>query len=169
MNKFKLKPTNKNSNRLTILFLLIMIIVGTTGYAFIEGYKIIDAVFMTIITISTVGFREIQPLSIPGKVFTVFLIIFSFGIFAYALTTITKYLMDGVFHNYFKLKKVKKRIEKANQHVIICGYGRNGKQAAKESREYGFDVLIIEQKDELIQQIMEDAELMFIQGDATQE
>ncbi|MDD2386291.1 MAG: potassium channel protein [Bacteroidales bacterium] len=169
MSKIKLKFTNTNSNRLTIFFLLLMIIVGITGYSFIEGYKIIDAVFMTIITISTVGFREIQPLSLPGKIFTVFLIISSFGIFAYALTTLTRSLMDGVFHNYFKLKKVKKRIKKTNQHVIICGYGRNGRQAAKESKEYGFEVLIIEKESTLIEQIMEDAEFMFIQGDATQE
>ncbi|MDD2634359.1 MAG: potassium channel protein [Bacteroidales bacterium] len=169
MSRFKLKFTNTNSNRLTIFFLVLMIIVGITGYSIIEGYRIIDALFMTIITISTVGFREIQPLSLTGKIFTVFLIISSFGIFAYALTTLTKYLMDGVFHNYFKLKKMNKRIQKANQHVIICGYGRNGKQAAKESKSYGFEVLIIEQKESLIKQIMEDTNLMFIQGDATQE
>ncbi|PLX09766.1 MAG: potassium channel protein [Marinilabiliales bacterium] len=164
-NKFNFR----NNSFLAIFFLVLMIIVGTIGYILIEEYEFIDAFFMTIITISTVGFREIQPLSMSGKIFTVFLIIFSFGIFAYALSTLTRYLVDGVFHNYFKLKKVKKRIENLNKHVIICGYGRNGKQASRESMDHGFEVLIIEQKEELIEQITEDPRLMFIQGDATQD
>ncbi len=169
MSKRKTEPTNRRTYLLALFFLIMMIFIGITGYSLIEGYEFIDAVFMTIITISTVGFRELQPLSQTGKIFTVFLIIFSFGIFAYALSTLTRHLVDGVFHNYFKHKKVKKRIDKLDQHVIICGYGRNGKQAAKESLDHGFDVLIIENKTEVIDQIIENPRLMFIQGDATQD
>ena len=169
MSKFNYKWRSTSNFKLSLIFLIATLAIGITGYTLIEGLRFIDALFMTIITISTVGFREVEPLSLYGKLFTIFLIIFSFGFFAYAITTLTKHLIDGVFHNYFKLKKVKKRIEKANQHVIICGYGRNGRQAAKESKEYGFDVLIIEQKSELIEQITEESDLMFIQGDATQE
>jgi len=169
MSKRKSELTNRRTYLLALFFLIMMIFIGITGYSLIEGYEFIDAVFMTIITISTVGFRELQPLSQAGKIFTVFLIIFSFGIFAYALSTLTRHLVDGVFHNYFKHKKVKKRIDKLDQHVIICGYGRNGKQAAKESLDHGFDVLIIENKTEVIDQIIENPRLMFIQGDATQD
>lgn len=169
MSKRKTEPTNKKTYLLALFFLIMMIFIGITGYSLIEGYNLVDAVFMTIITISTVGFREVEPLSYTGKIFTIFLIIFSFGIFAYALSTLTRHLVDGVFHNYFKHKKVKKRIDKLDQHVIICGYGRNGKQAAKESLDHGFDVLIIENKPEMIEQIIENPRFMFIQGDATQD
>jgi len=164
---FNKKSTTRNSAPWAIIFLLLMVIIGIVGYSTIENYEFIDALFMTIITISTVGFREIQPLSFNGKIFTIFLIIFSFGIFAYAVSTLTRYLVDGVFHNYFKLSKMKRRIENVKNHVIICGYGRNGRQAAIESMAHGFEVLIIEKKDQTIEWIMEDEKLMFIQGDAT--
>jgi voltage-gated potassium channel len=164
---FKKKSTTRNSAPWALFFLLLMVIIGIVGYSTIENYEFIDALFMTIITISTVGFREIQPLSFNGKIFTIFLIIFSFGIFAYAVSTLTRYLVDGVFHNYFKLSKMKRRIENVKNHVIICGYGRNGRQAAIESMAHGFEVLIIEKKDQTIEWIMEDEKLMFIQGDAT--
>lgn len=167
MTRFSFKFNNYNTSYLAIVFLAIMVIVGVIGYSILEDYGIVDALFMTIITISTVGFREVQPLSHEGKIFTIFLIIFSFGIFAYALSTLTKHLVDGVFHNYFKIKKVKRRIDKTDQHVIICGYGRNGRQAAFESLEHGFEVLIIEEKENIIEEIMEDSDLMFVHGDAT--
>jgi voltage-gated potassium channel len=122
---------------------------------------------MTIITISTVGYKEVQPLSVDGKIFTIFLIVFSFGIFAYAVSTITRNLIDGVFHNYFKLNKVKRRIENAKEHVIICGYGRNGRQAAIEAKQYGFEVIIIEEDESIVKQFLVDSKLMFIQGDST--
>jgi len=163
--KRKLSP-NK-SIILAIVFLLSMIAIGISGYSLIEGYSFINAIFMTIITISTVGYREVQPLSDNGKIFTIILIVFSFGIFAYALSTITRYLIDGVFKNYFKTNKVKRRIERVKDHVIICGYGRNGRQAAVEAKEYGFDVLIIEENESVVKQYLEDSKLMYIQGDST--
>jgi voltage-gated potassium channel len=95
------------------------------------------------------------------------MIIFSFGIFAYAVSTLTQYLVDGVFQNYFKINKVKRRIEKVKDHVIICGYGRNGRQAAIEAKEYGFEVLIIEENELIVRQYLEDSKLMYIQGDST--
>ena len=167
MAKFNIEFSSHNSSYLAIVFLATMVVIGVIGFSIIEGYGIVDALFMTIITISTVGFREIEPLSYEGKIFTIFLIVFSFGIFAYALSTLTTYLVDGVFHNYFKLKKVKRKIEKVSNHVIICGYGRNGRQAAKKSLEYGFEVLIIDKDEENIEQILEEGKMLFIQGDAT--
>jgi voltage-gated potassium channel len=144
-----------------------MVIIGIFGYSIIEGYSFINAIFMTIITISTVGYREVEPLTDGGKIFTIIMIVFSFGIFAYAVSTLTQYLVDGVFQNYFKINKVKRRIEKVKDHVIICGYGRNGRQAAIEAQEYGFEVLIIEENDAIVRQYLEDSKLMYIQGDST--
>lgn len=163
----KTKYNNITSAYLALSFLVLMIVIGIVGYMFIEEYSFNDALFMTIITISTVGFREVHTLSDPGKIFTIFLIIFSFGIFAYAVSTFTRYVVDGVFHNFFKINKVRRRIEKVKDHVVICGYGRNGKQAAIEMLDHNVPVLVIESKEAEIEKIMQDERLLFIQGDAT--
>ena len=76
---------------------------------------------MTVITVATVGFQEVHPLDGPGRLFTAFLIITSFGIFAYAISSLSKYLFDGEFNQYLKAKKVTAAIGKLDNHVIICG------------------------------------------------
>ena len=86
---------------------------------------------MTIITVATVGFGEVHPLSDAGKIFTAFLIMTSFGIFAYSISLITRYIVDGEFQHFFKSYRMNNTIEKIENHVIICGYGRNGRQAAQ--------------------------------------
>lgn len=86
---------------ISLLLLSVVIVTGVFGYAVIEGYTMVDAFYMTIITISTVGFREVHPLSDQGKVFTAFLIIFSFGIFAYTVSYITRYIVNGDLHKLF--------------------------------------------------------------------
>ncbi len=135
----------------------------------IEGYSFIDAFFMTLITMSTVGFSEVQPLSDIGKLFTSFLIIFSFGIFAYVVSTFTRYVIDGVFKNLYIDSKVKKRIAKLRNHVIVCGYGRNGCQALTGLIEHNEQVIIIESNAEIVENIREETDYLFIHGDATQD
>ena len=116
-------------SRIYIPFILITIIVciGIIGFIVIEDYRFLDAFYMTIITVATVGFQEVQPLSDEGRVFTAFLIITSFGTFAYAVTSISQYVIDGEFNQYYKNYKVNAAIEKLENHVIVCGFGRNGK------------------------------------------
>jgi voltage-gated potassium channel len=143
------------------------VIIGEFGFIFIEGFSFVEAFFMTIITISTVGFKEVRPLSEVGQIFTSFLIIFSFGIFAYVASTLTRYMVDGIFRNYYKDNKVKNRIAKLENHVIVCGYGRNGKQAAAELVEHDVPVVIIEEKEPVVEQIREEPEMLYIHGDST--
>lgn len=149
------------------VLLIGIVSIGILGYMIIEGFSFIESFFMTIITVATVGFQEVHPLSDVGRIFTAFLIIFSFGIFAYAVTTFTRYIIDGIFRNYFKDNKVKKRIGKLSNHVIICGYGRNGKQAAFSLHDHKEDFVIIEKNESLVQKIREDESLLYIEGDAT--
>src|SRR6056297_1864690 len=139
MNKFagmdyknEIRKESFRSMYLAILLLMGIVLVGIVGYVFIEGYNLIDALYMTVITMSTVGFEEVEPLSNAGQIFTFFLIVFSFGIFAYAVTTLTRYIVDGIFRYYYMDLKIKKRIDKLKDHVIACGYGRNGRQALEE-------------------------------------
>jgi len=124
---------------------------------------------MTVITISTVGFETIRPLSPIGKLFVSFLIIFSLGSFAFVGSTVVRFFLDGEFVKNLKTKKVSKRIEKLTDHVIICGYGRNGEQAAFELTDHNDPFVIIERRDNVIARIQEDPNLLYIQGDATNE
>ncbi|MCB2197574.1 MAG: potassium channel protein [Bacteroidetes bacterium] len=167
MNPGRLRKENFTSFYIAIGLLMLTVITGTSGYMLIEDFSFTEAFFMTIITISTVGFREVKPLSEFGQFFTAFLIVFSFGIFAYAVTTLTRYIVDGVLRNYLKDNKVKTRIGKLNNHVIVVGYGRNGKQAIEELRRHKFPVVIIDNNDAIVETIREDASLLYIQGDAT--
>jgi voltage-gated potassium channel len=152
------------------LGLLVLIIgIGTTGYMVVEGFTFSEAFYMTIITMATVGFREVRPLSSTGMWFTAGLIIFSFGIFAYAITTLTRFIVEGVSSNYFKEKRMKKHIDKLRNHVIVCGYGRNGAQAVKELEEHNIPIIIIENHRETVEMIRESGEQFVIEGDATQD
>ena len=124
---------------------------------------------MTIITVSTVGFSEVRELSDTGRLFTSFLIITSFGTFAFALTSITKYLVGGEYKQYFKDYRVNKEINKLEEHVILCGFGRNGKQAANTLIAHKQKFIIVESNPEVIEQIRQNKSLLYVEGDATSE
>ena len=169
MRTVSLRKENFKSVYFAIILLLLIITIGTIGYIIIEEFTFIEAFFMTIITISTVGFREVKPLSELGQLFTIFLIIFSIGIFAYAVTTLTRYIVDGVFRNYLKDNKVKTKIEKLKNHVIVVGYGRNGRQAIEELNRHEFPIVVVDNNESIIQDIRQKAELLYIYGDATED
>jgi voltage-gated potassium channel len=141
-------------------------VIGVTGYMLIEDDNFLNALYMTIITISTVGFGEIHKLSDGGKIFTMFLIISSFTTFAYALTTISTHFFEGQLR-FFLRGYGTKTIKKMQNHVVICGYGRNGQQVAKELKVYGHPYVIIDQKKEVMPSQADTS--AFIEGDATRD
>lgn len=150
------------------LFLLLLITVGgTLGYKIIEGWSLIDSFYMTIITISTVGYREVGELSVYGKLFTSFLIISSFGTFAYVLTAITKYLVSGEYRKYFREYKTIKKVKMMDSHIIICGFGRVGKQVAEDLKSQGILFVVVENNQELIDEYSMKSDYIFVKGDAT--
>jgi voltage-gated potassium channel len=167
MNQFE--GQNFRPFRIAIILISSAFAIGILGFHFIEGYGLIDSIYMTVITISTVGFETIRPLSPIGKLFVSFLIIFSLGSFAFVGSTVVRFFLDGEFVKNLKIKKVSKRIEKLTDHVIICGYGRNGEQAAFELSDHNDPFVIIERRDNVITRIQEDPNLLYIQGDATNE
>ncbi len=150
------------------LFLLIFLTgAGTTGYAIIEDWGFIDSLYMTTITISTVGFKEVQELSDTGKIFTTILIVSSFGTFAYALSSITKYLFDGEYKKYFKEYRITKKLSKMENHVIVCGFGRVGRQVAEDLKARGDYFIIIECNEEVIEEYSIEKNYEFLKGDST--
>jgi len=145
-----------------------VLFIGTVGYIYLEDYSWMDAFYMTVITVSTVGFGEIAPLHPVGKLFTSLLIITTFGTFAYVISMITRYLISGQYRIYYKTFQVNNQLEKLSNHVIICGYGRNGRQAVKTLQAHKVPFLVIESDLELVHKLREeDSNILVIDGDAT--
>lgn len=150
---------------LGLLFLLIFL--GTLGFVFIADYQWVNALYMTVITISTVGFKEVEPLDSDAKIFTIFLIITSITIFGYIISVITDYIANNKFIEELKFKQVQKKIQRLENHTIVCGFGRNGKQAMARLKSYEKGCVIIESDPELIEEIELDGSMLYIRGDAT--
>jgi voltage-gated potassium channel len=163
-----MKKYNLRHAYFVLILLLAIVVIGSTGYR-ILGFTLSEAIYQTIITIATVGFEEVHPLDNRGMWFTSALVVFSFGIFAYAVTTFTRFIVEGVFRNTFKDNKVKRKIDKISDHVVICGYGRNGRQAAWERLQHNVTLVVIEQKAEIVQALREKPGMLYVEGDATNE
>jgi voltage-gated potassium channel len=149
--------------------IFMILVVGTSGYMVIEKYRFLDAVYMTIITAASVGFREVNPLSDAGKIFTSLLIIMSLITLGYSISIITTYIIEGEFQTYFKHKKVRSEIEKLDGHVIVCGYGRNGRQSCEQLKSGNKKFLVIESNPDTIEQMRADGKILFLEGDATKD
>ncbi len=151
-----------------LFLVVILVLVGTIGFMVVEEWSFFDAFYMTIITISTVGFQEVNSLSTEGKLFTSFLIIISFGTFAYAISAITSYIVGGEYKTYFQEYKALNTAKKMENHTIICGYGRVGKQAAQDLRFYKKSFIVIE-RDPKITADPQYNLIDFIRGDSTED
>jgi voltage-gated potassium channel len=151
-----------------VVLLILVLIIGVFGFKIISDFSWLDAVYMTVITVTTVGFGEVQPLDQESKLFTIILILTSVIIVGYALKIITEYIISKNDINELKQKKMQKKIDALSDHVIICGYGRNGKQAANKLATYHRDFVVIE-KDEQVTQKHKDTPTLFILGNANED
>lgn len=152
-----------------ILLLLLVFLAGSLGFKWLSGYSWIDAIYMTIITITTVGFKEVQPLSTADKIFTSILILTSIFIVGYAIKVITEYILSKNEIGNFKRKKVREKIDSLKNHVIVCGYGRNGKQSVQKLQDYKKDFVIIEMDEDLADRSDDDNDLLFVVGNAIED
>jgi voltage-gated potassium channel len=152
---------------LALALLVMVLLFGVLGYRFLSDYTWIDAFYMTIITVTTVGFSEVRPLDTEAKIFTVVLIVTSVFIFAFAISVITEYILSRNSLQLLKKKKVKNKISSLSSHVIICGFGRNGNQAAERLKAYNRPYVVIEKNREVIEKFEE--EILFVEGDANED
>jgi voltage-gated potassium channel len=157
---------NKLFAALTLLFTTLL--VGVLGYRFIAEYNWVDAAYMTVITITTVGFAEVNPLTPEAKIFTIFLILSSVVIVGFTISVITEYIISKNSYKTLKFKQVQKRIDQLEGHIIICGYGRNGKQAAEKLKAYNKSFVIID-RDEAVIERYEDSDLLMVRGNANED
>lgn len=151
-----------------IALLIILLVIGVIGFRFMSHYTWVDAFYMTVITITTVGFGEVQPLDDKSKIFTIFLILNSVVIVGYALTIITEFILSKNNIEELKQKKMQKKIDALNNHIIICGFGRNGKQAATKLLAHKQPFVIIEKNKEVIEKF-EDENTPFVIGNANED
>lgn len=147
--------------------MLLVLLFGVIGYKFISGFTWIEAIYMTIITVTTVGFSEVRPLDPSAKIFTVFLIVTSVFIFGFALSVITEYLLGRNSLQILKKKRVKNKIKSLTNHVVVCGYGRNGQQAAEKLKAYNKSFVVIEKSKEVIERYED--EVLFVEGDVNED
>ena len=150
-----------------ILLMIMSILIGALGFHIIEGYTWTDSFFMAIITISTVGYTTVGTLGPLGKVFASLYIIMNLVIFAYVISVITSYLFEGGLRNIFRKFIIDREVNKMKDHVIVCGYGRNGSKACEELRVSGRDFVVIENNEDIINSIPDDGSIHLVVGDAT--
>ncbi|MFC0605947.1 potassium channel family protein [Winogradskyella pulchriflava] len=150
------------------VLLFLVLCIGVIGYKFISHYSWIDAIYMTVITITTVGFAEVNPLDTKAKIFTIFLILASVVIVGYAISIITEYILSKNHFEDIKQRKMQKKIDAMSNHIIICGYGRNGKQAAQKLLAYNKPFVIIERDKDIIEKFQEEG-IPFVFGNANED
>lgn len=122
---------------------------GIAGFMLIEEYSLLDAVYMTVITLSTVGFREVVPLSTAGKVLTIFLIVFGFGLVVTIAGSWTRGLLEGELRELIERRRMQRMLAEISNHFIICGYGRFGVRLVRELQQRGLALVVIDRAREV--------------------
>ena len=149
---------------LGLLILLVVMTIGTVGYV-VLGFSLLDAVYQTVTTISTVGFREVEPLSTTGKVFTIGLILSGVGTALYTFTVALETLIDGHLRDLFGRRRMHRQIANMTDHVIVCGWGRVGQSIARYLANASQPLVVIDRDPERIPEIP----YPYVQGDVTED
>jgi voltage-gated potassium channel len=152
------------------LIFLIILLCGSVGYILIEGseWTTLDALYQTMITLTTVGFQEVHPLSSSGRIFTMFLILSGMGFIFYFLFRVTEVVIEGTVKDLFGRRKLEKKISQLEGHYIICGYGRIGRTVAQLLQQKPLEVVVIDKNAEFIPEFQEKG-ILYLLGEATDE
>ncbi|HET9503766.1 MAG TPA: NAD-binding protein [Hymenobacter sp.] len=166
-----LKQLNLSRLWLALGLLFFSFAVGVGGFMLLENYPLVDAFYMTVITASTVGFGEVRPLSDVGRLFTSFYILFNLLVVAYLVSVLTTYIFDGELRHLFRMIRADQEIKSFRDHVIVCGFGRNGYKAYDELRHSGTRAVVVEQNQALLAAAAEAGhrQIPAVLGDATTE
>ncbi len=149
---------------LGVLALLLIMVVASAGYVLL-GFRLVDAVYQTVTTITTVGFREVEPLSDTGKVYTIAVILVGFGTAFYTIGVLIEVLIEGHVSQLIERRRMEKRISKLDGHVIVCGWGRVGRSVAGYVSAADADVVVIDRDPERIATV----DHLWVQGDVTED
>ena len=146
--------------------LAIVLVTGTFGYMIIEGWRVLDSIYMTVITIATVGFHEVAEMSDRGRIFTVILIFFGIGVGGYAIANIAAFLIEGEVRDILRGRKMAKEITNLKEHVIVCGFGKIGAEVCRNLSEAGQDFIVVESDPNLVDEALA-KEYLAVVGDAS--
>ncbi len=150
-----------------IFWLVGVIVVGVIGYEIIEGWNFLDSIYMTVTTITTVGYSEVHPLSDGGRVFSIFLMIGGVGGALYALSGIVGYIVEGNIGTVWERRKMQTKIGNLKGHFILCGFGRVGEEIAR-AFEGEVPFIVIDNRSECIARL-EKSDYIYMEGDATRD
>lgn len=153
---------------ISVITLIILISGGTLGYSLIEGWPLFESLYMTTITLATVGYSEVHTLSHQGQIFTILLIIFGVGVIAYTLTSSIQFVVEGQLRHLLGRKKLQNKIKKLKGHYIVCGYGRIGRQICKQLATKPLPFIVIDENPAAIARL-EDDNFLYLAGDATED
>ena len=154
--------------RLAVVLLGVIIVYGIAGYSLIERWNLLDSFYMVIITISTVGYQEVHPLSTAGRIFTSTLIVVGVGTMLYGFGVFAETLADNAFGNYRRERQLERSLNQLRDHFIICGYGRIGTQIVAEFEAHTVPYAVIDQTEEAVERLRAEGRL-HIEGDASSE
>ncbi len=147
-----------------------VVLIGTVGYRLLERWSLLDSVYMTVITLATVGYGEVHPLSDGGRIFTILLILGGIGVMTYAFSTMTAIIVEGDLSTAFKRRRMQKEIEKLSGHYVVCGGGHAGGVIAGELKKTGRAFVVVDKDKEVLAQMAErigEKGFLAIEGDAT--
>ncbi|MEL6143385.1 MAG: potassium channel family protein, partial [Bacteroidota bacterium] len=163
-------PSTVLSLRTARYLLLGIILVGTLGFRLIEHYGWIDSLYMAVITISTVGFGELEPLSQAGRLFVSFYVIINVAVFAYVLASFSYYVIEGKVFESMHEAQVRRAIGKLSGHAIVCGFGRYGQEIVTHFRRHDMPFVIVELDEEKIEHLRHEGKApLYVIGDGTQD
>jgi len=145
-----------------------IVIFGTAGYMLLEDWKLFDALYMTVITVSTVGFSEVHQISQAGRLFTILLVFFGVGFSLYIAAAVVQFMVEGRIRIILGRRRLEKKISRIKNHYIVCGYGRIGRVVCRNLKRKPFDLVVIEKNPELIP-VMDTDGVLYISGDASDE
>ncbi len=154
--------------RIAILTALIVFVLtlGMSGYSFLEDWSVLDSLYVTVITLTTIGFKEVRPLSEHGRIFTIVFVFFGVGVLAYSINTGMRIIFEGEIQKALGRRKLEKKIRLLKDHYIVCGYGRMGQIICGELKAKSIPFIVIE-KD--AREIDADEDSLFVFGDATKD
>jgi len=153
---------------LSVLLALCILVLGATGYMVIEGWDFLDAVYMTVITLTTVGYGEVHEMSRIGQLYTILLIFIGVAFCLYVAGSVVQFMIEGRIRTILGRRSLDKKIDQLKNHYIICGYGRIGRVLCNQLKRKPIDLVVIDKNRELIP-ILDEDKVLYLSGDATDE
>jgi len=152
----------------SLVLSIIIVVIGTSGYMIIEGWSLLDALYMTTITISTVGYSETHPVGQIGRMFTIFLVFFGVGLTLYVAAAVVQFMVEGRLRTILGRRKVDKQLQTIKNHYIICGYGRIGSVLCRKLKQSHIALVVVDKDPDLTTLLDEDG-VLYVSAEATVE